>query len=465
MKKKMIMAIISAMVMLTACGATDSAELQAAARASQAVSGSSGGTASSAAGDSSVFAEPDAEELFTDRDMEQTPDLSEAVTLSVESGSDITIDKEGVYVLSGSAENVTVKVEAGSEDKVQLVLDGLSVSNTDQPCIYVKSADKVFITSASEDNELSVSGSFTADGDTNTDAVIFSKDDLVLNGTGSLSIVSSDNGITSKDSLKLTGGTLTVECEGSALEAHEEIAVADGSLTISRCNDGLHAEDDEDDSTGSIYIGGGSLTISAADDAIHATTLITVDDGALKLTAAEGIEATVVRINGGSVSVNASDDGINAAQKSSLCVPLFELNGGEVTIVMGAGDTDGVDSNGDIRINGGTIDISGQSAFDYDGSAEYNGGTIIENGKETNAISNQMFGGQGGGMGGRGGRNGAGEGMRMHPEQNGQTPPEWDGQTSPEWDGQTPPEWDGQTPPDRDGRTQPNQDSRTQPVE
>jgi hypothetical protein len=68
---------------------------------------------------------------------------------------------------------------------------------------------------------------------------------------------------------------------------------------------------------------------------------------------------------------------------------------------MGAGDTDGVDSNGDIRINGGTISITGQSTFDYDGNAEYNGGTIIENGRDTNVISNQMMDGHGG-MGGMG---------------------------------------------------------------
>ena len=78
------------------------------------------------------------------------------------------------------------------------------------------------------------------------------------------------------------------------------------------------------------------------------------------------------------------------------------MNGGEVTITMGAGDTDGVDSNGNIVINGGTISVSGQSTFDYDGTAEYNGGTIIENGVETNTMTNQTFGP--GGMGGPGGR-------------------------------------------------------------
>ncbi|MCR5688550.1 MAG: carbohydrate-binding domain-containing protein, partial [Lachnospiraceae bacterium] len=312
---------------------------------------------------------------------------------------DITIDKEGIYVLGGTAENVTVYVDAGSEDKVQLVLDGLSISNSEKPCIYVKSADKVFITSVS-DNSLSTSGTFSADGDTNTDAVIFSKDDLVLNGTGSLSIKSSDNGIAGKDSVKITGGYISIECEGSAVEAHDSILIAQGVLDITKCNDGLHADDDDDDSAGYIYIGGGSMNITAKDDAVHATTIVRIDNGKLSLSAHEGIEGTAIQVNDGTVEISASDDGINAARKSSALSPVFEMNGGTVTITMAAGDTDGVDSNGDIIINGGTISISGQSTFDCDGNAQYNGGTIIENGKETNTITNQMMGGPGnmGGM-------------------------------------------------------------------
>ena len=82
------------------------------------------------------------------------------------------------------------------------------------------------------------------------------------------------------------------------------------------------------------------------------------------------------------------------------------MNGGYVTIVMGAGDTDGIDSNGDLYVNGGTIDVTAQSSFDYDGTGEYNGGTIIVNGSEVSELPNQMMGGRGGmgGFGGGGGR-------------------------------------------------------------
>ena len=85
-------------------------------------------------------------ELFTDRDLEQTADLTNAKYYTVLDGEDITITEEWVYVLKWTAKNVTVFVEAWDQDKVQIVLDGVSITNTDSPCIYVKQADKVFVT-------------------------------------------------------------------------------------------------------------------------------------------------------------------------------------------------------------------------------------------------------------------------------------------------------------------------------
>ena len=136
-------------------------------------------------------------------------------------------------------------------------------------------------------------------------------------------------------------------------------------------------------------------------------SIFQIDGGSVTVAAAEGIEATWVQINGGDVSVTATDDGVNAAHKSSAYTPTVEINGGSLTIVMGAGDTDGVDSNGNIIINGGTISVTGGSSFDCDGTAQYNGGTIIVNGQQVNSIPNQMMGGMRGGFGG-GSRGGGG---------------------------------------------------------
>ena len=344
----------------------------------------------------------DTSDMFTSRDLEQEADLSEAKNYTITDGQTIEITTKGVYVITGTAKNASIIVNAGDEDKVQIVLDGVSITNDSTPCIYVKSADKVFVTTTGTDNTLAVTGTFTADGDTNTDAVIFSKDDLVLNGTGTLTIQSSDNGITSKDDLKITGGTINITCSADALEANDSIRIADGTINIKTSKDALHAENDDDDTVGFVYICGGTLNVQSDDDAVHATTIIQIDGGELNLAAHEGLEATWIQINGGTINIEASDDAINASYKSAKITPVAEFNGGYVTIVMGSGDTDAVDSNGNLVITGGTLDITAQSPFDYDGTCEKTGGTLIVNGTETDTISNQMMGGHGGkgGMGG-----------------------------------------------------------------
>ena len=377
---KKISAIIFAAVLaasFTACNSAASGT--SAADSTSAVSGS----AQASVKESANATTTSASEIFTERDMEQEADTSDAESYTLSDGKDITITKAGVYTITGSAKNATIIIDAADDAKVQLELDGITITNDSAPAIYVKNADKVFVTTKSgTTSSLSVTGTFTADGDTNTDAVIFSKDDIVLNGEGTLNISSSNNGISGKDDIKITGGTIS-----------------------------LHAENDEDDTTGEIYISGGTFTINAASDAIQATTQVQIDGGTLNLTAAEGIEGTSVIINDGTINISASDDGINGAAKSSAYSTKVEINGGNITIAMGQGDTDGIDSNGDLYINGGTINITGQSACDYDGKAEKNGGTLIVNGSEVDSIPNQMMGGGMGGRGGMGGPGGMGGGF------------------------------------------------------
>ncbi len=345
----------------------------------------------------------DTTDLFTDRDLEQVADTSSATQIDLSDGQNVSITQEGVYVLSGTASNVTVSVDVDSSAKVQLVLNGVSITNTSSPAIYVKSADKVFVTTvAGTTNTLSVTGEFVADGDTNTDAVIFSKDDLVLNGQGALAIESTDNGITSKDDLKVCGGTISITCQGDALEANDSVAVADGSITINTAEDGIHAENDEDDTVGYVYICGGTINITAGDDAVHATTYLQIDGGSLSIDASEALEATYIQVNGGTTNITASDDGVNASYKSSsVGTPTIEVRGGELTVSMGQGDTDAIDSNGNIIVSGGTVDITAQFAFDFDGQSSFTGGTITVNGEQVSEISNSMMMG-GGMMGGPG---------------------------------------------------------------
>ena len=424
MLKKTFAVIISALLIcsMAACGSQSSTQNSSSAAqsntSSATVEGSAGNTsqtasdgtsqASSAASGTSASIKGviDTSDLFSTRDLEQTADTSNAQPITASDGQTVTVSEEGVYVVTGTAANFTVKIEAGKDAKVQLVLDGLNVTNDSTPVIYIVSADKCFITTAGSESSLSVTGSFTSDGDTSTDAVIFSKDDLVFNGTGTLNISSAQgNGIACKNDLKITGGTYNITSALDSIEAKDSISIYDGSIVINSSKDGLHAEDSEDDTTGYIYIKGGSLKITAADDAITAITAVQIDGGNLDLNAKEGIEGTYIQINGGTINIYGSDDGINGAQKSkSYGTPTIEINDGDLTLAVGQGDTDAIDSNGDIIVNGGTINITAtMSSFDYDGTATYNGGTIIINGEQVDSIPQSMMGG-GGGRGNMGGR-------------------------------------------------------------
>ena len=373
-------------------------------------------------------------EAFSKRDLSGEYDASDSVAITLNgtsakansdavaiSGSTVTITAAGTYIISGKLENGTIIVNASKEDKVQLVLNGVSINSDAFAAIYVLQADKVFITLADgTTNTLSNGGTFTQIDDNNVNAVIFAKDDITLNGNGSLQISSPDgNGIVGKDDVTITSGNYEIAAANHAIKAKDSLDIAGGNFSLVAGKDGLHAENDDDATLGNIYIAGGTFTINVADDAIHANTMLQVDGGTFDITAAEGLEGTYIQINDGTINISASDDGINAAYKSSAYTPTVEINGGEITIVMGAGDTDGIDSNGNLIINGGTIDVTGRSTFDYDGSAQYNGGTIIVNGQQVDSIPNQMMGGRGGMMGGMNGNMGGGMNGNMGGGMNG----------------------------------------------
>ena len=241
---------------------------------------------------------------------------------------------------------------------------------------------------------------------------------------GSTTLAEGTNKITSGGTYTFTGsinnGKITVDAtdpvkiilnnvsitnsEGAAIKCQEGSNVTIelvGKNTLTSTDKGTTSDDPAGaiSSDGDLIItGSGSATITSNGDGVHADGLVQIDGGTLGITALEGIEGTYVKINGGDISINASDDGINATSKSTAYSVRIEINGGNITINMGQGDTDAIDSNGDIYINGGTLNITAQSPFDYDGTAKYTGGTIIINGEQTTEITNQMMGEMGGGM-------------------------------------------------------------------
>ena len=362
-------------------------------------------------------ASAESSELFSARDLSASYDEEVfSITLSgntastdsdhvTVSGGTVTVNGPGTYLVSGTLANGGIVVNADKQDKVQLVLNDVSISSDTGAAIYVAQADKVFVTLAEgTSSTLTNGGRFAQDADGEIDAVIYAKDDLTLNGSGSLTINSpAGHGIVGKDDVTVTGGSYAITSPDSAMTANDTLAVAGGSFQIATNKDGLHSENSDDDTLGAIYITGGSFVIRAGDDAVHAESLLQIDGGSLDITAAEGLEATYIHINDGQINISATDDGVNAARKSSAYTPTVEISGGTLTVTMGPGDTDGIDSNGNLIITGGTVNVTAASAFDYDGTASFTGGTVIINGQQVDPLPNQMMGGRGGMMGGRGG--------------------------------------------------------------
>ncbi|HOO96387.1 MAG TPA: carbohydrate-binding domain-containing protein [Caldisericia bacterium] len=346
--------------------------------------------------------------MFTERDLEQTVYAADGKKITLESNKDVEIDGEGIYIVTGKVNNTSIIIDADKDAKVQIALDNVTITNETQPAIYVKSADKVFVTIIKGSSELTVSGEFVPNDFDKLDAVIFSKSDLVLNGNGNLKVVSNyGNGITSKDDLKVTGGSYDIQSSMDAIEANDSIRVYDGTFNINTSKDALHSENEEDDTLGYIYIHDCDMTISAKDDGIRANSIVQIDGGTINIeTCVEGIEGTFVQINGGDISIYSTDDGVNASRKSNSYDVVIELNGGNINVDMAAGDTDAFDSNGDIYVNGGTITVNARSSFDPERNAEFNGGTVIINGEQVTELPISMMGGgpRGGDMGGNGGR-------------------------------------------------------------
>lgn len=201
-----------------------------------------------------VFADS---ELFSDRDFETEYQEDECIPIvlngnTAECNSDgvqisdgmITVTAEGTYLISGELTNGMIIIDTEKESKVRLILNGVSITSETSAPIYVKQADKVFITTVNDtENVLANGGSFTAIDDNNIDAAVFSKDDLTFNGSGTLKISSpAGHGIVSKDSLTFTGGVYDITCSSHALSGKDDISIADGEFTLTSGKDGIHGE-------------------------------------------------------------------------------------------------------------------------------------------------------------------------------------------------------------------------------
>ena len=449
--KTLAVVILSAAMLLSGCTSanqvSDTTNTGTEAQAQQSQSSAQGGSSNnySASSGSIEVSTLDVSDMFSERDSKTDYNESECVLITLNgdaaecSGSGVTIEdgtiiikEAGSYLLRGSY-NGSIRVEAAEDEKVQIILDNVTLKQTGTAAIYGKTADKIFLTMAEgSSNQIINAGEFQAIDDNDIDGAIYSKCDMTLNGNGTLTVSSEKgHGIVSKDDLKITSGTYVVTAGAHGISGKDSIRILDGKLTITSVKDGLHSGNDEDADKGYVYIAGGTITIQSDDDGIHGESRVLIAGGTVDIQkCVEGIEAAIVEITDGDVNVCASDDGINATdgsgdsfgggqnfrggqgfngsqsnegnsnsskgedtnseKTSNRITNVYILISGGKVVVDAQGD--GIDSNGALYVTGGEVYVngpenSGNGALDYDSKGEITGGTLIAIGSSGMAMN------------------------------------------------------------------------------
>lgn len=325
-------------------------------------------------------------------------------TSTTSTASMVNITKEGTYILSGSLSDGQITIETAKDEKVQLVLDGVTLASSQSAPLHIKESDKVFITLADEStNTLTGPASYSEEAsENNIDGVIFSKADLTINGSGSLSVTaSSGHGIVSKDDLIITGGNIDVTASGDGLQGKDCVKIKDGTINIDSENDGIRSSNSEDKGRGFITVDGGNITVDAGYDGLQAATVLRIADGELNVTTGGGSEYASTEDDWGSSwgsnKPDAKPDGMgggmgdpgqpggnndgmgNPGQPGDMKKPDDgSLQTGNTDSADTADDTPsakGLKANIDVRILGGDITIDSS-----DDAVHSNGDVHIKNG-------------------------------------------------------------------------------------
>ena len=451
------------------------------------------------------------QQYFTAGDLSPEYDISDANIITLSGGSaqvtgngayaydgGVVISSTGVYVISGTLDDGSITVDADDAAKVWLYFNDVNITCQDNAALIIENADKVFLTLAEGRDSVLKSGSEyeNSAAEAGIDGVIYARDDLTINGAGSLTISGGPaHGITANDDLVITGGTIKMTSARDAIHVNDSLRMTNVELSLNAGDDAVQV----DNEGGYIYIESGEFDITAADEGIAAEGDITIDGGDFKIavgtsqgshgiksgdtvtvnegtiditSCCEGIQASYIDITGGDITINSVDDGINASSgdggfgmdfgmgghgmggtggqgmrqrgsynasdtettetgeasegekpelgempegempegekpefgetpegeqpqsgdtsdedMSTVETPWIHISGGTLTILNDSGrDADGIDSNGDIIITGGTIRVSltgdgGNNAIDCatenGGVCEISGGNII----------------------------------------------------------------------------------------
>ena len=289
-----------------------------------AVSGATAGTSTSNTAAGQTL---DAQTHYTNEDLtwdssgEKTIDLANPTAtdgVSVENGT-ITITSGGTYRLTGEYSG-QVKIDAAKTDTVRLVLDNAKITNSTGAALNVVSAAEAIIyTAAGTTNTVADEANYTATGDDDPDAAIYSTANLTLAGEGSLSVEGAyEEGIHTTGGLVIASGTLEVNAANTGIKGKDYVDITGGIVNVTAAQDGIKSTNTDDESKGFTRLSAGSVTVSAGDDGLKAPHTLEISGGTLNIEKSnEGIEAQYINILDGDVTVNSTDDGINASLKDS----------------------------------------------------------------------------------------------------------------------------------------------------
>ena len=364
------------------------------------------------------------------------------------SDNTLTISKGGVYTLSGKNSDASIVIS--TDDKVKPKLNGVNITSSGAPVIYVENADKLYIdTEDGTDNSLVSTAADTA--------AIRSKDNLKIKGGGTLNITSADNGIKCSDNLKIEGGNINIDAKSDGINVNDTFEMTDGNLKITAVGDGIDSSSIANISGGTIDITTNgtptetSQTEQSSDEQNRPKTPFGESSSVEFETSSKGIKADwMIKLSGGKINVNSADHAIH-------CTSDIEIDGANLTLASQY--KKGISAHGSITIDGAdtSIDVT-KSTEGIEGKTKLtiNNGNIKINSTDDGlnaGTSTEMQPPQGGFGGERGQKDRRQPQDGQQPPQDGQQPPQ-DGQQPPQ-NGQQPPQ-DGQQPP-QDGQ-QPPQD-------
>jgi hypothetical protein len=403
MKKIVALLLVLALsLILTACSGGISASTN---TSSQSTNGS--GNASNTTGDTSgiisvVYDSDDEDDSWDSDETSQIILAGDAIEFygsgAVVDGTQIAITSAGTYCLSGTLNDGQIIVNTKDEETVRLILNGVDISCSTSSPIYVKNAEKTVITLAEGTENLVTDGdayiiedSLIEDSESiEPNAAIFSKDDLTINGSGSLTVNANyNNGVQSKDDLKITGGNITVNAVNDGIKGRDSIAIKNANITVNAGADGMQSNNDADEEKGYVFIESGTIAITAGNDGIQAETSLIISGGNITISSgggsansssnigqegntwgnwgnrgmdwdigtdsdsstgsAKGLKAGVnITITGGTINIDSSDDSIHSNDS-------ITINGGNMILTSG---DDGMHSDSTLEINGGEISIT-----------------------------------------------------------------------------------------------------------